>query len=64
MKLVTFDDGKVGRVEGDVVTELDVASMREYFENGEVARATAEEYSLDAVKLRAPIVPKKLIHTA
>jgi 2-keto-4-pentenoate hydratase/2-oxohepta-3-ene-1,7-dioic acid hydratase in catechol pathway len=64
MKLVTFDDGKVGRVEGDVVTELDVASMREYFENAEVARATGEEYSLEDVKLRAPIVPKKFFHTA
>jgi 2-keto-4-pentenoate hydratase/2-oxohepta-3-ene-1,7-dioic acid hydratase in catechol pathway len=64
MKLVTFDDGKVGRVEGDVVTELDVASMREYFENAEVARATGDEHSLEDVKLRAPIVPKKLIHTA
>jgi 2-keto-4-pentenoate hydratase/2-oxohepta-3-ene-1,7-dioic acid hydratase in catechol pathway len=64
MKLVTFDDGKVGRVEGDVVTELDVASMREYFENAEVARATGDEHSLEDVKLRAPIIPKKLIHTA
>jgi 2-keto-4-pentenoate hydratase/2-oxohepta-3-ene-1,7-dioic acid hydratase in catechol pathway len=64
MKLVTFDDGKVGRVEGDVVTELDVATMREYFEAGEVARATGEEHALADVKLRAPIVPKKLIHSA
>jgi len=64
MKLVTFDDGKVGRVEGDVVTELDAASMREYFENAEVARATGEEYSLEDVKLRAPIIPKKFFHTA
>jgi 2-keto-4-pentenoate hydratase/2-oxohepta-3-ene-1,7-dioic acid hydratase in catechol pathway len=64
MKLVTFDDGKVGRVEGDVVTELDVPSMREYFENAEVARATGEEHSLEDVKLRAPIIPKKFFHTA
>jgi 2-keto-4-pentenoate hydratase/2-oxohepta-3-ene-1,7-dioic acid hydratase in catechol pathway len=64
MKLVTFDDGKVGRVRGDVVTELDAASMREYFENAEVARATGNEYSLEDVKLRAPIVPKKFFHTA
>ncbi len=63
MKLVTFDDGKVGRIEGDVVTELDVASMREYFEAGEVARATGE-HALADVKLRAPIVPKKFFHTA
>jgi 2-keto-4-pentenoate hydratase/2-oxohepta-3-ene-1,7-dioic acid hydratase in catechol pathway len=64
MKLLTFDDGKVGRLEGDVVQELDVASMRAYFENGLVARATGTEYALADVKLRAPIVPKKLIHTA
>jgi 2-keto-4-pentenoate hydratase/2-oxohepta-3-ene-1,7-dioic acid hydratase in catechol pathway len=64
VKLVTFDDGKVGRVEDDVVTELDVASMREYFERGEVARATGAEHPLAGVRLRAPIVPKKLIHTA
>jgi len=64
MKLVTFDDGKVGRIEGDVVTELDVGSMREYFERDQVARATGNEYPLADVKLRAPIVPKKFFHTA
>jgi 2-keto-4-pentenoate hydratase/2-oxohepta-3-ene-1,7-dioic acid hydratase in catechol pathway len=64
MKLVTFDDAKVGRVQGDVVTELDAASMREYFVNAEVARATGNEYLLEDVKLRAPIVPKKFFHTA
>jgi 2-keto-4-pentenoate hydratase/2-oxohepta-3-ene-1,7-dioic acid hydratase in catechol pathway len=64
MKLVTFDNGKVGRLEGDVVTELDVASMREYFEAGGVARATGEELALADVKLRAPIIPKKFFHTA
>jgi 2-keto-4-pentenoate hydratase/2-oxohepta-3-ene-1,7-dioic acid hydratase in catechol pathway len=64
MKLVTFDDGKVGRLEGGVVSELDVASMREYFERGEVARATGEEFALADVKLRAPIIPKKFFHTA
>jgi 2-keto-4-pentenoate hydratase/2-oxohepta-3-ene-1,7-dioic acid hydratase in catechol pathway len=64
VKLVTFDDGKVGRVEDDVVTELGVGSMREYFESGEVARATGDEYSLADVTLRAPIVPKKFFHTA
>jgi len=64
MKLVTFDDGKVGRIEGDVVTELDVGSMREYFERDQVARATGNEFPLADVKLRAPIVPKKFFHTA
>ena len=64
MKLVTFNDGNVGRLESDVVSELDVRSMREYFERGEVARATGAEHSLADVKLRAPIVPKKFFHTA
>ncbi len=65
MKLVTFDDGKVGRVgDDDIVHELDVASMREYFEGGEAARPTGVEHALADVRLRAPIVPKKLIHTA
>ncbi len=64
MKLVTFDDSKVGRVEDGVVTELDVVSMREYFERDQVARATGNEYAIADVKLRAPIVPKKFFHTA
>ena len=64
MKLVTFDDGKVGRLEDDVVTELGVASMREYFEAGQVAGATDVEHALADVKLRAPIIPKKFLHTA
>jgi 2-keto-4-pentenoate hydratase/2-oxohepta-3-ene-1,7-dioic acid hydratase in catechol pathway len=64
VKLVTFDDGKVGRLEGDVVQELAVDSTREYFETGAVARATGKEYRLEDVTLRAPIVPKKFFHTA
>jgi len=64
VKLVTFDDGKVGRVEGDVVTRLAVGSMREYFEAGGVARATGDEFALSGVSLRAPIIPKKFFHTA
>ncbi len=64
MKLVTFDDGKVGRVEDEVVTELDVNSMLEYFERDEVPRATGNEHALADVRLRAPIGPRKLIHTA
>jgi 2-keto-4-pentenoate hydratase/2-oxohepta-3-ene-1,7-dioic acid hydratase in catechol pathway len=64
MKLVTFDDGKVGRLQNDVVAQLDVGSMREYFEAGEVAPASGVEHALADVKLRAPIVPKKFFHTA
>ena len=64
MKLVTFDDGKVGRIEGEDVVELDVPDMRTYFERDEVPLATGETYPLDDVRLRAPIIPKKFFHTA
>jgi 2-keto-4-pentenoate hydratase/2-oxohepta-3-ene-1,7-dioic acid hydratase in catechol pathway len=64
VRLVTFDDGRVGRVEGDVVVELDVPSMRAYFERDEVPLATGREIPLADVRLRAPIVPKKFFHTA
>jgi 2-keto-4-pentenoate hydratase/2-oxohepta-3-ene-1,7-dioic acid hydratase in catechol pathway len=64
MKLVTFDDGKVGRIEGDEVVQLDVPDMRTYFERGEVPRATGETYELADVRVRAPIIPKKFFHTA
>ena len=63
MKLVTYDEGKVGRVEGDEIVRLDVPTMREYFERGG-ADDTTERAALADVRLRAPIVPKKLIHTA
>jgi len=63
MRLVTFGEGKVGRVESGTVAELDIPSMREYFERGEVPRTVAE-HALADVKLRAPIVPKKFFHTA
>ena len=64
MKLVTFDDGKVGLVEGEEVVELDVPTMREYFERDQIARATGRTFPLSEVRLRAPIVPKKFFHTA
>jgi 2-keto-4-pentenoate hydratase/2-oxohepta-3-ene-1,7-dioic acid hydratase in catechol pathway len=63
MKLVSFDDGKVGRLSDGTIAELDVPTMREYFERGD-AGTTGREHALDAVKLRAPIVPKKFFHTA
>ena len=63
MKLVTFDGGKVGELRGDRVVELDVPSMRAYFEQGEAA-PTGTEHVLADVRLRAPIVPKKFLHTA
>jgi 2-keto-4-pentenoate hydratase/2-oxohepta-3-ene-1,7-dioic acid hydratase in catechol pathway len=64
MKLVTFDDGKVGRVDGDDVIELDARDMRAYFESGGQATETGAEHALADVRLRAPILPKKFFHTA
>ena len=63
MKLTTFDDGRVGRVENDTVVELDVPDMRTYFERGGADDA-GREHALADVKLRAPILPKKFFHTA
>src|SRR3954453_23639714 len=63
MKLVTYDDGKVGRVEGEEVVRLDVPDMRTYFERGG-ADDTAERAPFGDVKLRTPLIPKKFFHTA
>jgi 2-keto-4-pentenoate hydratase/2-oxohepta-3-ene-1,7-dioic acid hydratase in catechol pathway len=63
VKLVTFDDGRVGRLSNGTIAELDIPTMREYFERGG-ASPTGSEHALEDVKLRAPIAPKKLIHTA
>jgi 2-keto-4-pentenoate hydratase/2-oxohepta-3-ene-1,7-dioic acid hydratase in catechol pathway len=63
VRLVTYDEGRVGRVDGDEVVELDVADMRAYFEAGGAAE-TGTRTPLAAVRLRAPIVPKKFFHTA
>lgn len=65
MKLVTFDDGRVGSIsDGETIVELDVPSMREYFERGSDADPTGREFALADVKLEAPIRPKKFFHTA
>jgi 2-keto-4-pentenoate hydratase/2-oxohepta-3-ene-1,7-dioic acid hydratase in catechol pathway len=64
MKLVTYDDGRVGHVEGDRVVALDVPSMREYFERGGEVEPIGEERALTDVTLRAPIIPHKFFHTA
>ncbi|MDA8210054.1 MAG: fumarylacetoacetate hydrolase family protein [Actinomycetota bacterium] len=64
MKLVTFDEGRVGRIEGDQIVEFDCGSMREYFERGQRVGETGEVVPLASAKLRAPIVPKKFFHTA
>jgi 2-keto-4-pentenoate hydratase/2-oxohepta-3-ene-1,7-dioic acid hydratase in catechol pathway len=63
LKLVTFDQGRVGRLEDGDIAVLGVSSMREYFARGG-ATATGERVALDSVQLEAPIRPAKFIHTA
>jgi 2-keto-4-pentenoate hydratase/2-oxohepta-3-ene-1,7-dioic acid hydratase in catechol pathway len=63
VKLITYDDGRVGELRDETVVELDIPSMREYFERGG-ATPTGKEAALADVTLRAPIIPKKFIHTA
>src|SRR5918994_1524682 len=63
MKLVTFDDGRVGRIDGEEIEVLAVPSMRDWFERGG-AEETGERMALTDANLRAPIVPKKFFHTA
>ncbi|MEO3827923.1 fumarylacetoacetate hydrolase family protein [Actinomadura sp. B10D3] len=64
MKLITFDEGRVGRLDGDDVIELDVPSTRAFFERGGTAGETGERLRLADVRLRPPIRPKKFFHTA
>jgi 2-keto-4-pentenoate hydratase/2-oxohepta-3-ene-1,7-dioic acid hydratase in catechol pathway len=64
VKLVTFgDEPRVGALAGEEIAVLDVPTMREYFERGGAAE-TGERVSVADTRLRAPIVPKKLMHTA
>ena len=64
MKLVTFDDGRVGHVVDDRVVELACPSTRAYFEEAGDVEPTGRELPLDSVRLAAPLVPKKFFHTA
>jgi 2-keto-4-pentenoate hydratase/2-oxohepta-3-ene-1,7-dioic acid hydratase in catechol pathway len=63
MRLVTYDGGKVGRIDGDEIARLDVPDMRTYFERGGAEDADERVVLADA-NLEAPIVPKKFFHTA
>ena len=63
VKLVTFDEGRVGVLDGEEIAVLDAPSMREYFERGG-AGETGERVPREAARLRAPIIPKKFFHTA
>jgi 2-keto-4-pentenoate hydratase/2-oxohepta-3-ene-1,7-dioic acid hydratase in catechol pathway len=63
MRLVTYDGGKVGRIEGDEIVRLDVPDMRTYFDRGG-AEERGERRALAGADLEAPIVPRKFFHTA
>ena len=71
MKLATFEtpDGarRVGLIEGEQVSVVDVPDMRALYERGvdtvEPA-AGGERFALSDVRLCAPIVPKKFFHTS
>src|ERR1700712_5963216 len=64
MKLVTFDDGRVGYLDGEDIVELATGSTREYFDRGGEVEETGVRVPLAEATLRAPIVPKKFFHTA
>src|SRR3954447_15429676 len=63
MKLVTYDDGRVGYVDREEIVRLDVPTMRDYFERGG-ADETGERTPVAEAGLRAPIRRKKFFHTA
>ena len=63
MRLVTYDGGKVGRIDGEEIARLDVPDMRTYFERGG-AEDAGDRTALAEADLEAPIVPKKFFHTA
>ena len=60
---MTYDDGRVGRVDGHEIVRLDAPTMRAYFERGGADDA-GERTPLADARLEAPIVPKKFFHTA
>jgi 2-keto-4-pentenoate hydratase/2-oxohepta-3-ene-1,7-dioic acid hydratase in catechol pathway len=73
MKLVTFQAaGEIltGALENDEIVVLDVPDMRALFELGAPVQVYAEQrktsrrFNLSDVRLKAPIIPKKIYHTA
>jgi 2-keto-4-pentenoate hydratase/2-oxohepta-3-ene-1,7-dioic acid hydratase in catechol pathway len=64
LKLVSFgEEPRVGVLVDEEIAVLDVPTMRKYFERGG-AEETGERVALAETTLRAPIAPRKLIHTA
>jgi 2-keto-4-pentenoate hydratase/2-oxohepta-3-ene-1,7-dioic acid hydratase in catechol pathway len=63
MRLVSYDGGKAGRVDGEEIVRLGVPDLRTYFERGG-AEDAGERTALNEATLGPPIVPKKFFHTA
>jgi 2-keto-4-pentenoate hydratase/2-oxohepta-3-ene-1,7-dioic acid hydratase in catechol pathway len=63
MRLVSYDGGKAGRVDGEEIVRLDVPDLRTYFERGG-AEDAGERTPLAEATLGPPIIPKKFFHTA
>jgi 2-keto-4-pentenoate hydratase/2-oxohepta-3-ene-1,7-dioic acid hydratase in catechol pathway len=63
VRLVSYDGGKAGRVDGEEIVRLDVPDLRTYFERGG-AEDAGERTPLAEARLGPPIVPKKFFHTA
>ncbi|HEX6662859.1 MAG TPA: hypothetical protein VF025_04230, partial [Gaiellaceae bacterium] len=51
VRLVTFDDGKVGELRNGRVLELDAPSMRAYFEQGARAAPTGREHEEESKRV-------------
>jgi 2-keto-4-pentenoate hydratase/2-oxohepta-3-ene-1,7-dioic acid hydratase in catechol pathway len=64
MRLVTFNEGRVGRIDEEQIVELACSTTREYFERNGHVPETGEIIPLAQAKLRAPIIPKKFFHTS
>jgi 2-keto-4-pentenoate hydratase/2-oxohepta-3-ene-1,7-dioic acid hydratase in catechol pathway len=64
MKLATFNEGRVGRIDDDTMIELDCDSTVEWFERDGKVPETGTRIPMRDVTLRAPIKPRKFFHTA
>ena len=64
MKLVTFDDGKVGCVDGEEIVRARRAARCASGSSAAAPTRRASGCALAEARLRAPIVPKKFFHTA
>ncbi len=64
MKLVTYDDGKVGRIDGEEIVAPRRPRHARRTSSAAAPTTRGERTPLADATLRAPIVPKKFFHTA